>query len=52
MIPVSKPCLNADDIKSTVDAIQSGWISSLGTEIRGFEEDFANYIGDELPVWF
>jgi len=45
MIPVSKPCLSENDIDAAVLVLKSGWISSLGSELRLFEKEFANYVG-------
>ena len=45
MIPISKPMISQDDRRAVLDAIDSGWIGSIGSELRMFEEEFAKYIG-------
>lgn len=45
MIPISKPEISQADKDSIIKAVDSGWVSSLGPEIRGFEEEFSSYIG-------
>lgn len=45
MIPVSKPFLADSDFESLSKAFKSGWISSIGAELREFEAAFAEYIG-------
>lgn len=45
VIPVSKPCIGALEIKYVTDAVTSGWVSSLGSYIDTFEEEFASFVG-------
>ncbi len=45
VIPVSKPFLTDDDFGALSKAFKSGWISSIGAELRAFEAAFADYIG-------
>lgn len=50
MIPVSQPCIDESDISAAITALRSGWIGSIGDELRGFERDFAAYIGSKFCV--
>jgi perosamine synthetase len=50
MIPVSQPCLKEDDFQAAQKAVRSGWISSLGSELRAFEEEFSHYLGIKYSV--
>jgi len=45
MIPVNEPVLSAEAKKNVIDCLDSGWISSSGSYIKKFEENFAKYIG-------
>ena len=45
MIPVNTPLLSGNELDYVTDCINSGWISSEGSYITRFEENFANYIG-------
>ena len=45
MIPVNTPLLSGNELKYVTDCIKTGWISSEGSYITKFEENFANYIG-------
>ncbi len=40
-IPISKPSITQKEIDNVVDAVSSGWVSSLGKYINTFEEKFA-----------
>ena len=42
-IPISKPSIARKEIDYVSDAIQSGWVSSLGKYINLFESKFAKY---------
>ncbi len=44
-IPVSEPSITEKEIRYILDAVKSGWVSSLGKYIEKFEESFAQYIG-------
>ncbi len=44
-IPVYTPLLNGREEKYVLDAVRSGWISSLGRYVNRFEEDFARFCG-------
>ena len=43
-IPFHKPAIGEDEIRSVVETLQSGWLTS-GSKVKRFEEDFANYVG-------
>ena len=45
MIPVSQPSLNESDFQAAQNALRSGWISSIGSDLREFEEEFSKYLG-------
>lgn len=45
MIPISKPTLRGNEKTYVGDAIDSGWISSIGAYVDRFERSFADYIG-------
>jgi perosamine synthetase len=45
--PVSMPTLEGREIEYVTDAVSSGWVSSLGTYVTRFEQDFAAYCGVE-----
>ncbi len=45
MIPVYEPLLGEEELKNVVEAVKSGWISSLGKFVLEFEEGFASYCG-------
>jgi len=44
-IPVSEPSITQKEISYVLDAIKSGWVSSIGEYVTKFEEEFAKYIG-------
>ncbi len=50
MIPVSQPCLNEDEFQAAQNAVRSGWISSIGSELRAFEDEFSKYLGVKYCV--
>ena len=43
--PVSQPSITQKEISYVTRAIESGWVSSLGSFIDEFEESFARYCG-------
>jgi perosamine synthetase len=49
-IPVAEPCLDGNELAYVVDCVQSGWVSSLGTYIQRFEEEFAAFCGTSYAV--
>lgn len=49
-IPISKPSITKKEIAYVTDAVNSGWVSSLGKYIDIFEEKFAIYCGTNYAV--
>jgi perosamine synthetase len=45
MIPVSKPHIGKEEIDEVMDALKSGYISSIGDKIEEYEEEFAKFCG-------
>lgn len=48
--PVSKPCLEGNELAYAKEAIESGWISSKGQYVEKFEQEWARYIGTKYAV--
>jgi perosamine synthetase len=44
-IPIAAPVIGEEEIANVVEAMRSGWISSLGAFIGQFERDFAAFCG-------
>jgi perosamine synthetase len=44
-IPVYQPTLGAEEEALVVEAVRSGWISSLGKYVTRFEQEFAQFCG-------
>ena len=44
-IPIAAPVIGEREIAYVTDAVRSGWVSSLGTYIGRFEQEFAHYVG-------
>lgn len=44
-IPIAQPSFLGNEKKYVLDALESGWISSIGAYIDRFEKDFAAYHG-------
>src|ERR1700688_1722449 len=49
-IPISKPHIGAREKELVLDALDSGWVSSIGKYIDEFEANFARYCGTEYAV--
>lgn len=45
VIPISRPHFTGTEEKYLLDALRSGWISSIGKYIQAFEEKFATFCG-------
>jgi len=45
MIPVNEPRLAKNTLKYVAGCVETGWISSAGSFIRRFEEEFARHLG-------
>lgn len=50
LIPVSRPSIGEKEIAYVTDAIQSGWVSSLGPYIESFERCFAEFVGTRYAL--
>lgn len=44
-IPVSRPHISGKEQEYVLDAVRSGWVSSIGPYIEAFEAKFAEYCG-------
>lgn len=44
-IPLSVPNIGVHEKKLVLKALDDGWVSSVGPDIKKFEEEFAKYIG-------
>src|SRR6202167_375977 len=49
-IPISKPYIGAREKELVLDALNSGWVSSIGKYIDEFEANFASYCGTEYAI--
>lgn len=49
-IPVYTPCLNGNEVKYVMDAVQSGWISSLGQYVDRFEQSLRDVTGAKHAI--
>ncbi len=50
MIPVYQPCFSGKEKEYVNDCLDSTWISSKGSYIGKFEEEFAKYIGGKYAT--
>jgi perosamine synthetase len=50
LFPISQPSIGAKEIEYVTDAVTSGWVSSLGRYIEGFEQAFAEFCGTEYAL--
>ncbi len=50
MIPIAEPHFDEQELANVVQAVKSGWISSMGSFIPEFEENFAAYCGVKYGV--
>ena len=48
-IPFHKPAIGEDEIRSVIETLQSGWLTS-GSKVKRFEEDFSRYVGCKHAV--
>jgi dTDP-4-amino-4,6-dideoxygalactose transaminase len=44
LLPFHKPEITDDDVRSVVETLRSGWLTT-GPKVKRFEEDFARYVG-------
>tara|TARA_B110000971_G_scaffold121487_1_gene124397 strand:+ start:1844 stop:2965 length:1122 start_codon:yes stop_codon:yes gene_type:complete len=49
-IPVNKPVITKADATSVYKVLKSGWISSEGSNVKKFENNFSNFIGHKYSV--
>ncbi|MDO9561756.1 MAG: DegT/DnrJ/EryC1/StrS family aminotransferase [Bradyrhizobium sp.] len=49
-IPISQPSIGARERELVLDALDSGWVSSIGKYIDEFEAAFARYCGTEFAL--
>src|ERR1700739_2629124 len=49
-LPISKPYIGAREKELVLDALDSGWVSSIGKYIDEFETGFARYCGPEYAL--
>ena len=49
-IPVNKPLITREDLNYLNKSISKGWISSEGPEVKRFENNFSNFIGNKYSV--
>lgn len=49
-IPISQPSIGEKEITYVTNAVESGWVSSLGKYIDMFEEKFASYCGTKYAL--
>src|ERR1700722_13220714 len=49
-LPISKPFIGAREKEFVLDALDSGWVSSIGKYIDEFETNFARYCGTEYAI--
>jgi perosamine synthetase len=49
-VPISKPFIGAREKELVLDALDSGWVSSIGKYIDQFEANFARYCGTEYAL--
>jgi perosamine synthetase len=49
-IPVSEPTITEKEIEYVMQAVKSGWVSSLGEYINKFEDEFAKFVGTKYAL--
>ena len=49
-IPVNKPLITREDLNYLNKSISKGWVSSEGPEVKRFENNFSNFIGNKYSV--
>lgn len=50
MIPLSVPCLMGNEWKYIKECLDSGWVSTAGSYVSRFENDFRRYTGVEYAI--
>ena len=49
-IPISQPLIGPREKELVIDALDSGWVSSIGKYIDEFEARFARYCGTDYAL--
>lgn len=50
MIPVNEPLIAESALKYVSDCLKSGWVSSAGSYIQKFEQEFSKYLGTKEAI--
>lgn len=50
MIPVSEPFLGQSEIDNVLECVRSGWVSSSGSFLQKFEQQWADYCGRQFGI--
>lgn len=50
MIPLARPYLSGNELKYVKECIKSGWISSLGDFVVGFEDKFSDFCASRYGI--
>ena len=50
MIPLCIPKMGGNELKYIKDCLDTNWVSSVGSYVDKFEEDFKSYVGSENSV--
>ena len=50
MIPVSEPFLGQSEIDNVLECVRSGWVSSSGSFLKKFEQQWADYCGRQFGI--
>src|SRR5438067_9835365 len=48
-LPFHVPQIDEDEIRSVVETLKSGWLTT-GMKVKRFEEDFARYVGSRQAI--
>jgi dTDP-4-amino-4,6-dideoxygalactose transaminase len=48
-IPFHKPAIGDDEVRSVVETLRSGWLTT-GSKVKDFEEEFARYVGSRHAI--
>jgi perosamine synthetase len=48
-IPFHKPAIDEEEIRSVIETLKSGWLTT-GSKAKSFEEDFTSYVGSKHAV--
>src|SRR6201998_762612 len=49
-LPISKPYIGSREKELVLDALDSGWVSSIGKYVDEFEQNFAHYCGTQYAL--